>query len=113
MAFPNDPYPTTPQSWATKIVRLDDTIAKRSISGKLYTRQFYTSPKHDFEVQHENMSTATKDALETYYGLYKLLPFTFVLQSDSVSRTCRFAGPPQYNMVPGGTWNASVLLKEA
>ncbi len=102
-------YPNLGQDINSTETVLDDVQLEYAANGKLRGRAFYAAPKKEFSVVH-TCTTADKTTLESFYNTNRVTSFDFTWIIDNTSHTCRFKGPPQFSMIGGEFWTATVPL---
>jgi len=72
-----------------------------------------SNDKVSFQLRHEYITSAEKTTLDSFYTTNRLLTFTYLSPSDSVSRTCLFSSPINYKKNPDNSFTAEVAIEEA
>ena len=96
---------------SSSTVRSGGQDPARATNGALKMRRLFTAEKMDFTIDYW-LTTAQKNALESFYSTNKDASNTIVWAEDGVTYTVLFAAPPQNLLMPGGWWQVRVRLME-
>lgn len=69
----------------------------RASNGTLKMRRLWPDDKHSFDVGHA-LTLAQGDTYQAFYAANKNLDVTYTWPGDRLTRTVRFAAPPQYRV---------------
>lgn len=104
-------YPSFGQDISSVETILDDLQVEYSSNGTLKRRILYSAPKREFSVVH-TLNIVDRSTLDTFYTTNRLVSFNFTWVATGTSYTCVFKSPPQYSMLGGGFFSATVTISE-
>lgn len=104
-------YPTLPTSYGSDPDPLVKLHIDRAEDGTARVRST-SNDKVRIKIQHGFLDAADKATLGAFYVANRLLAFSYTSPADGLTRNCLFTQAPQYKVVPGGYWEAEVLVEE-
>jgi hypothetical protein len=105
-------YPDLPTARGSDPEPINTLDIDRAEDGTGRGRSYYAADKVKITVEHPLITAAQKTTLAAFYTSNRLVTFTYLSPSDSVSRTMLFAAPPAYVNRPGGRFDATVEMEE-
>ena len=102
-------YPFTTFSEGSVAEPQDGRISVRATNGALKSRILFSADKKAFTLLHR-LKASEKATLDAFYGTNSALNWTLVF--DGGTSTAQFAGPPQYQPLPGSLYRVTVKALE-
>lgn len=104
-------YPALPTSYGSDPDPLVKLHIDRAEDGTARVRST-SNDKVRIKIKHEFLTVSNKQALDIFYAANRLLAFSYTSPADGLTRNCLFTQAPQYKVVPGGYWEAEILVEE-
>jgi hypothetical protein len=105
-------YPDLPTARGSDPEPVNQIDIDRAEDGTARGRSFYSADRVRITVVHPLLTAAQKTTLAAFYSSNRLVAFTYLSPSDSVSRSMLFAKPPAYVNRPGGRFDATVEMEQ-
>mgnify|MGYP000872903109 CR=1 FL=1 len=104
-------YPTFGQDISSRKILVDDIQKERATNGLLKLRSFFDEPVAEFIVVH-TLTITQKLQLEAFYTNQRMREFNFVWNMDSSTHLCMFTAVPEFSLIGGTFYTATVNLAE-
>lgn len=105
-------YPTLKTERGSDPQPINGFAIDRAEDGTGRGRNFHASDKVKFVITHPSITAAEKTTLSDFYTANRLLAFDYTSPADSVSRSCVFAAPIEWEHHAGNRYTARVEIEQ-